>query len=88
MKRLPSDLRSIVIDEGHKLQKRSSEFSDANEKFMIGLWKKRGGELITLPVADLSKIQGLLADVGTQVTKGNLSLAAFYGRLFATGKKY
>lgn len=88
LKRLPSDLRAIVIDEGHKLQKRSSEFSDANEKFMIGLWKKQGGELISLPPADLTKIHGLLADVGAQVTKGNPSLAAFYGKLVATAKKY
>ncbi|NQU70700.1 MAG: TRAP transporter substrate-binding protein [Rhodospirillales bacterium] len=88
LKRLPSDLRAIVIDEGHKLQKRSSTFSDANEKFMIGLWKKQGGELISLPPADLTKIQGLLADVGAQVTKGNPSLAAFYGKLVTTAKKY
>jgi len=88
LKRLPSDLRAIVIDEGHKLQKRSSTFSDANEKFMIGLWKKQGGELISLPPADLTKIQGLLADVGAQVTKGKPSLAAFYGKLVTTAKKY
>jgi TRAP-type transport system periplasmic protein len=88
LKRLPSDLRAIVIDEGHKLQKRSSEFSDTNEKFMIGLWKKQGGELISLPPSDLTKIQGLLANVGAQVTKGNPSLASFYGKLMATAKKY
>jgi TRAP-type transport system periplasmic protein len=88
LKRLPSDLRAIVIDEGDKLQKRASAFSDANEKFMIGLWKKKGGELVSLPPADLAKLRGSLASVGAQVTKGNPSLAAFYARLIATGKKY
>ena len=88
MKRLPKDLQAIVVDEGNKLQKRSSAFSDANEKFMIGLWKKNGGELISLPPSDMSKIRGLLADVGAQVTKGKPALAAFHAKLVATGKKY
>ncbi len=88
MKRLPKDLQDIVVDEGNKLQKRSSAFSDANEKFMIGLWKKNGGELISLPPSDMSKIRGQLADVGAQVTKGKPALAAFHAKLVATGKKY
>ena len=86
--KLPADLQKIVIEEGNKLQARTTAFSDKSENFMINKWKSSGGELVELPAADQKILQSKLASVGEDVTKSNPSLNAFYKRVHATGKKY
>ncbi len=88
LKKLPADLRRIVVEEGPKLQVRATEFSHANEKFFLGKWKELGGSLITLPADDLAKVRSMLASVGNDVTKDNPKTSAFYKRILAVGKKY
>ena len=88
LKKLPADLRKIVVDTGTSLQAKSSEFSHKNENFMIGKWKEAGGTLEALPEGDLTKIRAMLADVGEKVTKDKPAVHAFYNRIKAVGKKY
>lgn len=88
LKKLPADLRAAVIEEGHKLQKKSTAFSHKNEDFMISKWKKSGGELVTLPASDLKEVRKRLASVGADVTKGDPKLQAFFKQMVATGRKY
>ena len=88
LKKLPADLRNIVVDTAMSLQSKASTFSHANEKFMIGKWKESGGSLTSLPAGDLAKIRSMLADVGEQVTKDNASVHALYNRIRAVGGKY
>ena len=88
LKRLPADLRRMVVEEGNKLQERATAYSHVNENFMIDKWKKAGGTLITLPAGDLAEIRNRLSSVGNDVTKGNPSLSAFYKKIVATGRNY
>ncbi len=88
LKKLPSDLRQIVVEEGPKLQGRATQFSHANEKFFLGKWKELGGSLIKLPPDDLAKVRSMLASVGNDVTKSNPMANAFYKRILDVGKKY
>ncbi len=88
LRKLPADLRAMVIEEGHKLQVRATEFSHTNEKFMLELWAKKGGSLITLPDSDLAEIRKRLASVGEDVTKGDPKTHAFYKQILEVNKKY
>jgi TRAP-type transport system periplasmic protein len=86
--KLPADLRQIVIEEGAKLQKRTSEYSHESEDAMVAKWKEMGGELVKLPPADMDKVHSLLASVGEDVTKDNPAEHAFYEEVKAVAKKY
>ncbi len=86
--KLPSELRALVIEEGHKLQARINPHSRVLDQGMVKRWRDAGGELVKLPAADQARVQQLLAGVGEEVTKDNPNASAFYKRLVATGKKY
>jgi TRAP-type C4-dicarboxylate transport system substrate-binding protein len=88
LNKLPADLQRIVIEEGNKLQARTTAFSDTSEMAMIEKWKKGGGELVTLPASDQKALLTMLKSVGEDVTKSSSSLNAFYRRVHETGKKY
>lgn len=88
LKKLPGDLRKIVVDTATGLQMRANEFSHKSEDFFLKKWKDGGGTLEMLPRADLTKIQSLPADVGDKVTKGDPKVHAFYNRIKEVGKKY
>ena len=88
LNKLPADLQKIVIEEGNKLQARTTAFSDTSEMAMIKRWKSEGGELVTLPASDQKELLAKLKSVGEDVTKSSASLNAFYRRVFETGKKY
>ncbi|MGB0632139.1 MAG: TRAP transporter substrate-binding protein [Alphaproteobacteria bacterium] len=88
LKKLPSDLRNLVLDTARELQRGASEFSDQSENFMIKKWKDAGGELISLSAGDLAKIRSMLSGVGEKVTRGDPKLHAFYQKVKATAAKY
>ncbi len=85
---LPADLQKVVLDAGVALQERTAQFSDTSEQAMVERWKAEGGELISLPDEDLSKIRSSLASVGEDVTKDDPALNAFYKRVRSTAAKY
>ena len=88
LNKLPADLQNIVIEEGNKLQARTTAYSDTSEMAMIKRWKSDGGELVTLPDSDQKELLAKLKSVGEDVTKSSASLNAFYRRVYETGKKY
>jgi TRAP-type transport system periplasmic protein len=86
--KLPADLRALVIDEGRKLQPKLMAASREMDAAMRTKWREAGGSFTRLPAADQAKVQGLLAGVGEEVTKGNPGVHSFYQRLRTTAAKY
>lgn len=86
--KLPPDLRQIVIEEGARLQQRTSQFSHQNEDAMIAKWKDLGGELVRLSDDDLRQLRSLLATVGEDITKDNKVVHEFYKRVKGTAARY
>ena len=86
--KLPDDLQKVVLDAGIALQAKTTEFSDTSEQAMVEKWIAEGGELISLPDADLATVRSKLASVGEDVTKDDPALNAFYKKVQATAAKY
>ena len=85
---LPADLRKIVIDEARGLQAWAIKQSDDEKVSLRAKWIERGGEIITLPADDMAELQKRLKPIGSDITKTDPSLKAFYERLMATAAKY
>ncbi len=88
LNKLPADLRQAVIEEGNKLSARVSAHSHVLDDTMIKRWKDAGGEIVTLPADDQTRVRQLLSGIGEEVTKANAAVNAFYKKVAATGQKY
>lgn len=88
LQKLPADLRQIVIEEGNKLSRRTSDHSIVLDDQMVKRWGEAGGEFVTLSPAEQTRMRELLAGVGEEVTKGNAAVNAFFKRMQATSQKY
>lgn len=86
--KLPTELRRVVIESGRSLQPKMMAASREMDAAMRKKWAQAGGSFVKLPAADQARVQGLLADVGDEVTKGNPRVHAFYQRLRATAAKH
>jgi TRAP-type C4-dicarboxylate transport system substrate-binding protein len=86
--RLPAELRSLVIDEGAKLQPRMMSQSRALDDAMRKRWSEAGGEFVALPADEKVRVRQLLSGIGDEVTKDNALAASFYRQLHGTAQKY
>ena len=86
--KLPQDLRTLVVDEGRKLQGRVQERSFDVLDEMRRKWIASGGELVKLSPQDQAKLAELLKPVGPEVTKSNPALDAFYKRVQSVADRH
>ncbi len=86
-KKLPNRLRSIMLEEGKKLDDEMFAFAQKQRKMFQNIWKKNGGELIHFSPAEQNKLMSTLASVGATVVARNPELKATYDRLLAAVKK-
>lgn len=87
MAKLPADLRSLIVEEGMKVQPRINQHSRVLDEGMAKRWREAGGEIVKLPDADQQRVRQLLSGVGEEVTKDNPAVNAFYKRLASTAQK-
>jgi C4-dicarboxylate-binding protein DctP len=85
---LPPDLRSIVVEEGRKLQPWLVEAGIREDTEQSQKWKDRGGEIVTWSPQDMAELQARLATVGEEVSKTNPEVKAFYEKVLAVSRKY
>lgn len=88
LKKLPADLRKIVIAEGRAAQKQTQDWSYGFDAGLAAKWAKAGGTIHNLPSGDLAKMQALLGDVGDKVSKGNAAVSAMYRQVRAVAAKH
>jgi TRAP-type C4-dicarboxylate transport system substrate-binding protein len=86
--RLPAELRTLVIDEGAKLQPRMMTQSRLLDDAMRKRWTEAGGEFVALPADEKLRVRQLLGGIGDEVTKDNPAAAGFYRQLHGTAQKY
>jgi tripartite ATP-independent transporter DctP family solute receptor len=85
--KLPADLRQTVVEEARKLQPWFVQAGIDEDKEQSQKWKERGGEIVNLPAGDMTKLHDLLKDVGSEVTKSDPAVKAFYEKVKATAAK-
>jgi TRAP-type C4-dicarboxylate transport system substrate-binding protein len=86
--KLPADLRKTVVDEARGLQAWAIKQSDDEKVSLRAKWIERGGEIVTLPAADMVELQNRLKPIGADITKSDPALKAFYERILATSARY
>ena len=85
--KLPPDLRQTVVEEGRKLQPWFVQAGIDEDREQSQKWIERGGEIVSLPPDDMTKLRERLKDVGPEVTKADPAVKAFYERVIATAAK-
>ncbi len=85
---LPDDLRAIVVEKSEGLLGRITEWSLAADKPLDVRWAEQGGEIVTLPADEKSKLLSALAHIGDEVTKGDAAATATLKRVREVGAKY
>ena len=80
-KTLPQRLRTIILEEGRKLDQPMHKYSLNERRILRNVWVKNGGELIKLPAADQKTLIAKMAKVGPAVVAKNPEIKETYGRL-------
>jgi TRAP-type transport system periplasmic protein len=86
--KLPPDLRTIVIEEGRKLQPWFVQAGIQEDVEQSQKWKERGGEIVSFSPDEGKKMHDLLATVGADVTNSDPNVKSFYEKVLAVSKKY
>jgi TRAP-type transport system periplasmic protein len=88
LKSLGPDLEKIVREESAKAEKLFLDWNIADIKRNEDLWRKNGGEIITMPEAEAKKYADLVTPVAASIVAGNPRVKADYDFLIAAAKKY
>lgn len=88
MKSLGPELEGIVRDEARKAEKVFSTWTPEDVKRIEAVWRKNGGELITLSPAEEKKYMGTVTSVVPPIVNSSAQLKEDYAALIATSKKY
>ena len=75
------------MEEGRKLQPWFVQAGIDEDREQSQKWIERGGEIVSLPPDDMTKLRERLKDVGPEVTKADPAVKAFYERVIATAAK-
>ena len=87
-RRGPPDLRTLVVNEGRKLQDRVQKLSFDALGAMRKRWADQGGSIIRLSDAEQKQLVGMLQSVGPTVTTANPALSAYYKSVQAAAAKH
>jgi TRAP-type transport system periplasmic protein len=88
MKSLGPELEAIVREESRKAEALFSDWNVADIKRNEDLWKKNGGEIITLPPAEAKRYIDLVTPVATSILSANPKVKEDYEALLAAAAKY
>jgi TRAP-type transport system periplasmic protein len=88
LKSLGPDLERIVREESRKAEVLFSDYNIADIKAKEDIWRKNGGEIITLPEAEAKRYVELVTPVTAQLLSANPKVKADYEALLAAAKKY
>jgi C4-dicarboxylate-binding protein DctP len=88
MKRLGPELEAIVRDESRKAEALFLDWNIADIKRAEDVWRKNGGEIITLPPAEAKRYVDLVSPVTASLLSANPTVKADYEALLAAAKKY
>ena len=88
MKSLGPELEAIVREESRKAEVLFSTWNLDDIKRGEEVWRKNGGELITLPPAETKRYLDLVGPVATQVLSANPTIKADYDAMLAAAAKY
>jgi TRAP-type C4-dicarboxylate transport system substrate-binding protein len=86
--KLPPDLRTLVVNEGRKLQARVQQTSFDALDVMRKRWTEQGGSIIKLPDAEQKQLVEMLKTVGPAVTQSSPELSAYYRSVRAAADKH
>jgi TRAP-type C4-dicarboxylate transport system substrate-binding protein len=87
MKSLGPELEAIVREESRKAEVLFSTWNLDDIKRGEEVWRKNGGELITLPPAEARRYLELVQPVATQVLSANPTVKADYAAMLAAAAK-
>ena len=88
MKSLGPELEAIVREELRKAEALFSDWNVADIKRTEEVWKKNGGEMVTLPPAEAKRYVDLVSPVATSILSANPKVKEDYEALLAAAKKY
>jgi TRAP-type C4-dicarboxylate transport system substrate-binding protein len=88
MKSLGPELEAIVREESRKAEVLFTDWNVADVKRAEEVWRKNGGELITLPPAEAKRYLDLIAPVATSILSANPRIKDDYEALLAAAKTY
>jgi TRAP-type transport system periplasmic protein len=88
MKSLGGELEAIVREESRKAEVLFSTWNLDDIKRGEEVWRKNGGEIITLPPAEAKRYLELVQPVATQVLSANPTIKADYEAMLAAAAKY
>ena len=88
MKSLGPELETIVREESRKAEVLFSDWNIADIKRAEEVWRKNGGEIITLPPAEAKRYIDLVTPVTTTLLSANARVKEDYEALLAAAKKY
>jgi TRAP-type transport system periplasmic protein len=88
MKSLGPELEAIVREESRKAEALFSDWNVADIKRAEEVWKKHGGEMVTLPPAEAKRYVDLVSPVATSILSANPKVKEDYEALLAAAAKY
>ena len=88
LKSLGPELEAIVREESRKAEVLFSDWNIADIKRAEEVWRKNGGEVITMPDAEAKKYVDLVTPVTAQLLSVNPKVKDDYEALLAAAKKY
>jgi TRAP-type C4-dicarboxylate transport system substrate-binding protein len=88
MKSLGPELEAIVREEARKAEVLFSDWNVADIKRNEEIWKKNGGEMVTLPPAEAKRYIELVTPVANSILSANPKIKEDYDALLAAAAKY
>jgi TRAP-type transport system periplasmic protein len=88
MKSLGPELETIVREEARKAEVLFSDWNVADIKRNEEIWKKNGGEMVTLPPAETKRYIELVTPVANSILSANPKIKEDYDALLAAAAKY
>jgi TRAP-type transport system periplasmic protein len=88
MKSLGPELEAIVREESRKAEALFSDWNVADIKRAEEVWKKNGGEMVTLPPAEAKSYLDLVTPVATSILSANPKVKEDYDALRAAAATY
>jgi C4-dicarboxylate-binding protein DctP len=88
MKSLGPELEKIVREESRKAEVLFADYNVADIKTKEEIWKRNGGEIITMSPEESKRYVDLVTPVTAQLLSANPKVKEDYEALLAAAKKY
>ena len=88
LKSLGPELEAIVRDEARKAEVLFADYNVADIKAKEDIWRKNGGEVITMPESEAKRYLDAVSPVAASILSANPKVKDDYQALLAAAKKY